>query len=157
MQKENNNLNNFNNFNPFTITNNSLDSHKSIVAEFNHIWEEQERQWRLLFENRSMNTLGDNRYWHDREHFRFLVCIKFLNATKCSGLPVQQIATYIATRSAVQVRTHAQKYFKNVRPMKQDVEEKVNAMLERDRVYLQNIFAHQKKQRKEREKNVYDL
>ncbi|BFU24143.1 Myb family DNA-binding protein, SHAQKYF family protein [Entamoeba histolytica HM-1:IMSS-B] len=122
-----------------------LDSHKAIVAEFNKIWQEQESKWKELFENRQMTTTGDNRYWHDREHIRFLVCIKFLKATKCSGLPVKQIAMYIYTRNGIQVRTHAQKYFKNIRELKPDEEEKVNLLLERDKYLLQNLFSQQKK------------
>jgi hypothetical protein len=56
------------------------------------------------------NTIK-TRYWNKDEHFKFLICIAYLNATKCKGLPVIKMSKYIRTRTPVQVRTHAQKYF----------------------------------------------
>lgn len=47
-----------------------------------------------------------SRYWTPPEHKRFLEALK-----KFGPKDVRAIATYVGTRNATQVRTHAQKYF----------------------------------------------
>ncbi|ELP90593.1 hypothetical protein EIN_020720 [Entamoeba invadens IP1] len=124
-----------------------FESHRGLVSEFNKIWAEQEMKWKELFDNRPMTTTGNFKYWHEKEHIRFLVCIQYLNATKCGGLPVQQIAAYIGTRNSIQVRTHAQKYFKSSKATSTQVQEKVKCILDRDVLYLASLFASAKKKK----------
>ncbi len=49
---------------------------------------------------------SQRRYWTDQEHERFLDAIQNFGHKN-----VKAIAAYVGTRSATQVRTHAQKYF----------------------------------------------
>ncbi|ELP83755.1 hypothetical protein EIN_469690 [Entamoeba invadens IP1] len=122
---------------------NDLETHKGIVSEFDKIWNEQDTKWKALFDH-PMITTGDFRYWNDREHIRFLVCIDFLNAKKCRGLPVQQISAYVLTRNPTQVRTHAQKFFKTPKPTKPEIRRKVDILLSKDGAILRNLFVENK-------------
>jgi SHAQKYF class myb-like DNA-binding protein len=49
---------------------------------------------------------SQRRYWTDQEHERFLDAIQNFGHKN-----VKAISAYVGTRSATQVRTHAQKYF----------------------------------------------
>mmetsp|Transcript_21089 Transcript_21089/g.47565 ORF Transcript_21089/g.47565 Transcript_21089/m.47565 type:complete len:337 (+) Transcript_21089:2-1012(+) len=52
---------------------------------------------------------AQSRYWNDEEHKRFL------DAVKCFGSHNHKaIAAYVTTRSAAQVRSHSQKFFKKL-------------------------------------------
>ena len=62
------------------------------------------------------------RYWTDAEHQRFL------DALQAHGpKDVKAIAQQVGTRSATQVRTHAQKYFIKLARMKKSAEEAAKA------------------------------
>jgi SHAQKYF class myb-like DNA-binding protein len=50
--------------------------------------------------------MGDFRYWTEEEHQRFLDALQTLGPKD-----VKAIANFVGSRSATQVRTHAQKYF----------------------------------------------
>ncbi|KAL7712126.1 Myb-like domain-containing protein [Entamoeba marina] len=51
------------------------------------------------------------RYWSNEENNLFIKAVTHLNATTCKGLNCLLISRFIGTRTPVQVRTHAQKYF----------------------------------------------
>lgn len=57
-------------------------------------------------EGRSSSSKGQSRYWTEEEHQRFLDAIQ-----NYGHKDVKAIASVVGTRSATQVRTHAQKYF----------------------------------------------
>ena len=90
-------------------------------------------------------TSGDkplySRYWNKDEHFKFLVCIAYLNATKCKGLPVMKIAQYVTTRTPIQIRTHAQKYFEDKHMLSHTTKE-VSIKMKEDYQILKKIFGH---------------
>lgn len=65
---------------------------------------------------------AQTRYWTDAEHQRFL------DALQAHGpKDVKAIAQQVGTRSATQVRTHAQKYFIKLARMKKSAEEAAKA------------------------------
>ena len=67
---------------------------------------------------------NQRRYWTDQEHERFLDAIQNFGHKN-----VKAISAYVGTRSATQVRTHAQKYFlKAARENK--AREKANSMIQ---------------------------
>jgi SHAQKYF class myb-like DNA-binding protein len=69
---------------------------------------------------------SQRRYWTDQEHERFLDAIQNFGHKN-----VKAISAYVGTRSATQVRTHAQKYFlKAARENK--AREKATAMIQVD-------------------------
>ncbi|ELP85151.1 hypothetical protein EIN_081930 [Entamoeba invadens IP1] len=92
----------------------SIATQENLLALFDH--QEEELKQILTFTHLSLNVPVcvspiTQRYWNDNEHMKFLICICFLNATSSKRLPVSKISEFVETRTAVQVRTHAQKYF----------------------------------------------
>ena len=68
------------------------------------------------------DSKATTRYWTDAEHQRFL------DALQAHGpKDVKAIAQHVGTRSATQVRTHAQKYFIKLARMKKSAEEAAKA------------------------------
>jgi SHAQKYF class myb-like DNA-binding protein len=65
---------------------------------------------------------GQTRYWTDAEHQRFLDALQTIGPKD-----VKAIAQYVGSRSATQVRTHAQKYFIKLARMKKSAEEAAKA------------------------------
>jgi SHAQKYF class myb-like DNA-binding protein len=61
---------------------------------------------------------AQTRYWTDAEHQRFLDALQSVGPKD-----VKAIAQHVGTRSATQVRTHAQKYFIKLARMKKSAEE----------------------------------
>ena len=68
--------------------------------------EELEKRVKELTSKGSNKKGAQSRYWRKDEHERFLEAIQ-----KFGKKDVKNIAGYVATRSATQVRTHAQKWF----------------------------------------------
>eukprot|EP00293_Proteomonas_sulcata_P010599 CAMPEP_0184300854 /NCGR_PEP_ID=MMETSP1049-20130417/11186_1 /TAXON_ID=77928 /ORGANISM="Proteomonas sulcata, Strain CCMP704" /LENGTH=377 /DNA_ID=CAMNT_0026611689 /DNA_START=102 /DNA_END=1235 /DNA_ORIENTATION=+ len=66
-----------------------------------------------------------SRYWTNEEHQRFLDALQTVGPKD-----VKQIAAIVGTRSATQVRTHAQKYFIKLARMKKSAEERAKAGIE---------------------------
>ncbi|KAH3756289.1 hypothetical protein Pelo_11924 [Pelomyxa schiedti] len=54
---------------------------------------------------------AQKRYWSMREHERFLTWLVEHKATKVASLDVWSLSEFVGTRSPVQCRTHAQKFF----------------------------------------------
>ena len=65
---------------------------------------------------------GQTRYWADAEHQRFLDALQTIGPKD-----VKAIAQYVGSRSATQVRTHAQKYFLKLARVKKSAEEAAKA------------------------------
>ncbi|EKE42755.1 hypothetical protein ENUP19_0002G0070 [Entamoeba nuttalli] len=113
------------------------------------IFDEQESILKELFSVTSHSlsipdgTLGTHRYWSNDEHTRFMVCLCFLNATACKGLPVLKIAKYVKTRTSVQVRTHAQKYFSDKRKI-HHTDPLIISSMRADIETLRKIFGREK-------------
>jgi SHAQKYF class myb-like DNA-binding protein len=55
---------------------------------------------------KTVNKTNDRRYWTEEEHQRFLDALQSVGPKD-----VKAIASFVGSRSATQVRTHAQKYF----------------------------------------------
>ncbi|ELP85551.1 hypothetical protein EIN_407300 [Entamoeba invadens IP1] len=69
----------------------------------------------LVHNYHNIHNNGGRRYWSSEEHILFLKAITWLNATSTKQLPVKLISEFVRTRTPVQVRTHAQKYFESLK------------------------------------------
>ncbi|KAL7713687.1 HTH myb-type domain-containing protein [Entamoeba marina] len=111
-----------------------------LINQMLSLWDEQEKELQKIFSvtnkqinaTPKMNSKPHNRYWSEEEHIRFLVCILYLKASKCKGLPINCISKYVKTRSSIQVRTHAQKYFSEKKMMMPHTDPIVQKRLEND-------------------------
>ncbi|KAL7720507.1 hypothetical protein QTN25_002274 [Entamoeba marina] len=81
-----------------------------------------------------------HRYWSSDEHLSFLICLAYLNSTSCKKLPVKSIAEFIQTRSSLQVRTHAQKYFKDSKQRKDHFDINVMRKMKEQQDLLRKVF-----------------
>ena len=108
-----------------------MNSLKEVDKQLMEVFHYQERKFKELF---------NKRYWQTSENIRFMVCVEYLQAKTLRGLPVNQISTYIKTRTPTQVRSHAQKYFINQTKKSTEVQKRVKEILERDRNYLKQLF-----------------
>lgn len=68
------------------------------------------------------DSKAQTRYWTDAEHQRFLDALQTVGPKD-----VKAIAQHVGSRSATQVRTHAQKYFIKLARMKKSAEEAAKA------------------------------
>ena len=93
--------------------------------------------------NEKIQSKEQKRYWTEEEHDKFLICLCFLNAITCKGLPVIQIAQYIKTRTSVQVRTHAQKYFSDKKKIVHS-QQRIVSLMKEDIQTLQLLFGKKK-------------
>ena len=85
----------------------------------------------------------NKRYWTEEEHDKFLICLCFLHSVSCKGLPVNKISQYIKTRTPIQVRTHAQKYFMDKKKIIHSQQRIVNLM-KNDIENIKLIFGEKK-------------
>merc|ERR1712137_1256229 len=69
--------------------------------------------------NRSSSKKSQSRYWTDEEHSLFLEAVNIYGSKD-----VKAIANHVGTRSATQVRTHAQKYFLRLKREKERTDTK---------------------------------
>eukprot|EP00960_Hanusia_phi_P037806 753131-Hanusia_phi.AAC.3 len=69
-------------------------------------------------QKKSKEDKSQSRYWTEVEHQRFLDALQTVGPKD-----VKAIAQFVGTRSATQVRTHAQKYFIKLARMKKSAEE----------------------------------
>lgn len=69
----------------------------------------------LSSELSSMRNGAQSRYWSDEEHLRFLDGVR-----QCGAHDHKGIAVFVKTRSAAQVRSHGQKFFKKLNKHKGD-------------------------------------
>ncbi|KAL7722962.1 Myb-like domain-containing protein [Entamoeba marina] len=65
----------------------------------------------MFFPKQQEHLNTSKRYWSQEEHALFVKAIEYLNVHSTKGLPVKIISRFVGTRTPVQVRTHAQKYF----------------------------------------------
>jgi SHAQKYF class myb-like DNA-binding protein len=90
--------------------------------------EELEKRVKELTSKGSNKKGAQSRYWRKDEHERFLEAIQ-----KFGKKDVKNIAGYVATRSATQVRTHAQKWFlKQKRESERKMQQRERVLMERE-------------------------
>ncbi|EDR28215.1 hypothetical protein EDI_259480 [Entamoeba dispar SAW760] len=87
--------------NPLNTT--QITSFDSLLVDSNPSEQSNEKPVQSMLQSR--------RYWSTEEHTKFIKAITWLGCTSTRRLPVKLISKFVGTRTPVQVRTHAQKFF----------------------------------------------